>query len=190
MSLESGPRNDGWGELAGYLASLPREDREHFSRYAALDLPPGPDVDEIRELLWSYARTNLSATPASLLATAGAQAGFTGDAIFAIHAGRAALELAETASDRALAHVSLAQTHFKSRRQEEELALFEHHCRAAIEEGHSGTFCYERLATLYEYRGWLDEAEHICRRAVEVLEREDPRSVERFRKRLDRISSG
>lgn len=188
---ENGQQNGGWSELAGYLSSLGGEDRERFSRYAGLDLPAGPeDGERIPRLLGAYAWSNPADTPAGLLATTGAQAGFAGDAAFALRLGRASLELAETAADRALAHVSLAQTHFQSRRDEEELALFEHHCRAAIEDGHSGTFCYERLATLYEYRGWLDEAESVCRRAVEVLGREDPRSVGKFQKRLDRISGG
>ncbi|WP_047864588.1 hypothetical protein [Rubrobacter aplysinae] len=186
-----GPRGGGWGDLALYLISLPRDDRERFSRHAALDLPPDPEDEEaVTRLLEAYARGNPSDTPSGLLATTGAQAGFAGDAEFAVRAGRAALELAKTGGDRALAHVSLAQTHFQSRRREEELALFEHHCRAAVEEGHSGTFCYERLATLYEYRGWTNEAERICRSAVEVLGREDPRSVQKFQKRLDRLSGG
>lgn len=188
---EAVQRNGGWSELAGYLSSLGGEDRERFSRYAGLDLPASPEDEEaVSRLLESYATGNPSDTPAGLLATTGAQAGFAGDAAFALRLGRASLELAVTGGDLALAHVSLAQTHFQGRRDEEELALFEHHCRAAIAEGHSGTFCYERLATLYEYRGWLDEAESVCRRAVEVLGREDPRSVGKFQKRLDRLAEG
>jgi hypothetical protein len=188
---ENGQKNGGWSELAGYLSSLGGDDRERFSRYAGLDLPASPGNEEaVSELLESYAKSNPADTPAGLLATTGAQAGFAGDATFALRLGRASLELSRTADDRALANVSLAQTHFQGRRDEEELALFEHHCRAAIEDGHSGTFCYERLATLYEYRGWLDEAESVCRRAVEVLGREDPRSMGKFQKRLDRISEG
>lgn len=194
MASENGPESGGWRELAGYLAALSGEDRERFSRYAGFDLPADPVGEEgVSRSLAAYARTNPSDTPAGLLATTGAQAGFAGDAPFALRIGRAALqlsELSEASEDRALAHVSLAQTHFQGRRDEQELALFEHHCRAAIEEGHSGTFCYERLATLYEYRGWLDEAESVCRRAVEVLGREDPRSVGKFQKRLDRLSGG
>jgi len=181
----------GWRDLAGLLHSLPEEDRVLFSRYAALDLPPEPaGREEVSGVLAAYARSNPSDTPAGLLATTGAQAGFSGDRELALRLGRAALELAETEGDLALAHVSLAQTHFQSRRDEEQLALFERHCRAAIEQGHSGTFCYERLATLYEYRGWLDEAREVCSRAVEVLGQEDPRSVGRFQKRLDRLSTG
>lgn len=188
---ETGQKNVGWSELAGYLSSLVGEDRERFSRYAGLDLPSSPgDEEAVSRVLESYATSNPADTPAGLLATTGAQAGFAGDAAFALRLGRASLELAVTDEDRALAHVSLAQTHFQGRRDEEELALFEHHCRAAIEDGHSGTFCYERLATLYEYRGWLDEAESVCRRAIEVLGREDPRSVGKFQERLQRISGG
>lgn len=175
----------GWGALASYLASLPPEELEHFSRYAGLELPP--DEERIASALEAYAAGNPSDTPAGLLATTGAQAGFAGDAEFGVRVGRAALESSEGRGERALAHVSLAQTHFQSRREEEQLSLFEHHCRAAIEQGHSGTFCYERLATLYEYRGQLEEAVWICRRAVEALGAEDPRSVERFQKRLDRL---
>lgn len=188
---EKGQNHGGWSELAGYLSSLGGEDRERFSRYTGLDLPPSSEDEEaVSKVLKSYATSNPSDTPAGLLATTGAQAGFAGDAAFALRLGRASLELADTGGDLALAHVSLAQTHFQGRRDEEELALFEHHCRAAIAEGHSGTFCYERLATLYEYRGWLDEAESVCRRAVEILGREDPRSVSKFQKRLDRLVEG
>lgn len=186
--MENAPESGGWSELAGFLASLPEEDRDRFSRYAALELPA--EEEGIAATLSEYSRANPTDTPAGLLATTGAQAGFAGEADLARRSGRAALELSGTAEERALAHVSLAQTHFQSRREEEELALFERHCRAAIEEGHSGTFCYERLATLYEYRGRLAEAEWICRRAVEVLGREDPRSAQRFQKRLQRLSAG
>lgn len=177
----------GWRDLASYLASLSPEDLERLSRYAGLDLPP--DEERIASTLRTYAVGNPTDTPAGLLATTGAQAGFSGDAELGVRLGRAALELSESSGERTLAHVSLAQTHFQRRREEEELWLFEHHCRTAVEEGHSGTFCYERLATLYEYRGQLDEAAWICRRAVEALGAEDPRSVERFQKRLDRLST-
>jgi hypothetical protein len=54
---------------------------------------------------------------------------------------------------------------------------------------HAGTFCYERLAALYEYRGDREETAGVCRRAVEVLEASgDARSAERFRRRLQRLS--
>lgn len=178
----------GWSELAGFLAALSEEDRGRFSRYAGLDLPP--DEEGVARTLESYSASNPSDTPSGLLASTGAQAGFAGEPEFAVRIGRAALELAGSSQDRALAHVSLAQTHFQSRREEEELALFERHCRAAIDEGHAGTFCYERLATLYEYRGQLDEAERISRLAVEALREEDPRSVGKFEKRLRRLEEG
>lgn len=181
-------RERAWSEAAGFVASLSDEQRERFSRYAGLDLPP--DEESIARTLESYSASNPSDTPSGLLATTGAQAGFSGERDFGVEVGRAALDLAESRQDLALAHVSLAQTHFQRRREEEELALFEHHCRAAVSEGHAGTFCYERLATLYEYRGQLDEAERICRLAVEALEQEDPRSVEKFHKRLRRIEEG
>ncbi|CAN5156373.1 hypothetical protein BH24ACT19_BH24ACT19_05060 [soil metagenome] len=104
--------------------------------------------------------------------------------------GRAALDLAGGTEDLQLAHVSLAQTHFRNRRDEVELARFVEHCRAAIHAGHAGTFCYERLAVLYEYRGEREEAASVCRRAVEVLEAAgDPLSAARFRKRLGRLES-
>lgn len=177
----------GWREIARFLASLSTEDLERFSRYAGLDLPP--DEASIVSALEAYSAGNPSDTPAGLLATTGAQAGFAGDAELGVRVGRAALEMSEGREERTLAHVSLAQTHFQSRRKEEELSLFEHHCRAAVEDGHSGAFCYERLAALYEYRGRLDEAAWICRRAVEALGAVDPRSAERFQKRLDRLSA-
>lgn len=178
----------GWGEAAGFLAALPEEHRERFSHYAGLDLPP--DKEGIARTLEAYSVANPSDTPSGLLATTGAQAGFSGEREFGVEIGRAALDLAEDVRDSALAHVSLAQTHFQGRREERELELFEHHCRSAVEEGHAGTFCYERLSTLYEYRGWLDEAERICRLAVETLQQHDPRSVEKFQKRLRRIREG
>ena len=84
--------------------------------------------------------------------------------------GAAALEFAETPEERQLAHVCLALAHFQDRREEADLRAFEKHCRAAVDLGHAGTFCYERLAALYEYRGDREEAASICRHAVEVLE--------------------
>lgn len=184
--MEGGER--GWSEAAGFLAALPDEQRECFSHYAGLDLPP--DEEGIARTLEAYSASNPSDTPSGLLASTGAQAGFSGDREFGVRVGRAALDIAESQQDLALAHVSLAQTHFQNRREEEELALFERHCRAAVAEGHAGTFCYERLATLYEYRGQLDEAERVCRLAVEILEERDPRSVGKFQKRLRRIEEG
>ena len=104
--------------------------------------------------------------------------------------GAAALEAAESLEERQLAHVCLARIHFQDRREREELEAFEEHCRAAVRLGHAGTFCYERLATLYEYRGQLDEAERVCRLAVEALREEDPRSIGKFEKRLRRLEEG
>ena len=176
-----------WEELAAFLASLPDEDRARASSYGALGLPA--DAEGIATVLSAYAAENPSATPSALLATTGARAGTSGDLDLARTLGHAALDLAEEPEDLQLAHVSLAQTHFQNRRNEAGLAGFVEHCQAAIEAGHSGSFCYERLATLYEYRGQKQEALEICRRAVEVLEAAgDPRSAARFRKRLDRLS--
>ncbi len=176
-----------WEELASFLASLPDEERARVSSYAALGLPV--DAEDIAAVLWAYAVENPSATPSTLLATTGARAGTSGDLDLGRALGRAALQLAEGSEDLQLAHVSLAQTHFQNRRDEADLAAFIEHCRAAIEIGHAGSFCYERLATLYEYRGEKKEAAEICRRAIEVLEvAGDPRSATRFRKRLDRLS--
>jgi hypothetical protein len=178
---------DGWAELATFLASLPDEDRARVSSYAALVLPD--DEESIVTVLSVYAARNPTVTPSALLATTGAGAGAGGDLDFARTLGRVALDLAEEPEDRQLAHVSLAQTHFRNRRDEADLAGFIEHCRAAMHAGHAGTFCYERLAVLYEYRGEREEAAEICRRAVEVLEAAgDPRSADRFRKRLDRLS--
>ncbi len=178
-----------WNELAAFLASLPDEDRDRASSYAALGLPA--DAEGIAVALSAYAAENPSATPSALLATTGARAGASGDLELARMLGRAALDIAEGPEDLQLAHVSLAQTHFRNRRDEADLAGFVEHCRAAIEAGHSGSFCYERLAVLYEYRGEKEEAVEICHRAVEVLEAAgDPRSAARFRRRLDRLSAG
>ena len=175
-----------WDELATFLASLPDTDRARISSYAALGLPD--DAEGIAAVLSAYATENPSATPSVLLATTGARAGTSGDLDLARTLGRAALDLAEGPEDLQLAHVSLAQTHFHNRRNEAELAAFVEHCRVAIELGHAGSFCYERLATLYEYRGEKEEAAKICHRAIEVLEATgDPRSAARFRKRLDRL---
>lgn len=176
-----------WEELASFLASLPDEERARVSSYAALGL--SADAEDIATVLSAYTAENPSVTPSALLATTGAWAGTSGDFDLARALGRAALELAEGSEDLQLAHVSLAQTHFQNRRDEADLAAFVEHCRAAIEIGHAGSFCYERLATLYEYRGEKKEAAEICRRAIEVLEvAGDPRSAARFRKRLDRLS--
>jgi tetratricopeptide (TPR) repeat protein len=178
-----------WRELAAFLAALPDEDRVRASSHAALGLPA--DVESITAVLATYAAENPAATPSALLATTGARAGASGDLDLARALGRAALDLAEGSEDLQLAHVSLAQTHFRNRRDEADLAAFVEHCQAAIRAGHAGSFCYERLAVLYEYRGEREEAAEICRRAVEVLEAAgDPRSAARFRKRLDRLSHG
>ncbi len=177
-----------WEALASFLAALPEEDRARFSRYAALDLPEGPP-EALTATLMAYAAQNLTAS--DLLATTGARAAFSRDLDLARSLGAAALALAETPEERELAHVCLAQTHFQNRREEEDLLAFEEHCRAAIDLGHAGTFCYERLAALYEYRGDRKEALRVCRRAVEVLESTgDARSAERFRRRLQRLSGG
>ena len=176
-----------WDDLARFLGSLPPDDLGRISRYSSLDLTGGPEA--ISSALSAYARENPEATPSILLSTTCSQAAFARDMDLAHRIGPEALELAETDEERQLAHVSLAQLHFQNRREEEELEAFVEHCREAIRLGHAGTFCYERLAVLYEYRGQLEEAEEVCRRAVEVLEQAgDARSADRFRKRLERIS--
>lgn len=177
-----------WRELAAFLASLSPEELARFSAHAALDLPR--DEEETAAALEAYAEENPGATPSALLATTGARAGFSRDFELARKVGSAALELAETDEERQLAHVSLAQIHFQNRRDERELASFEEHCRAAVELGHAGTFCYERLAALYEYRREISEAVRICRRAVETLQSAgDSRSAEKFEKRLKRLEN-
>jgi thioredoxin-like negative regulator of GroEL len=176
-----------WDKLTTFLASLPDEDRTRFSSHAAVGLPA--DTEGIAAVLSAYATENPSATPSALLATTGARAGTSGDLDLARTLGHAALDLAEEPEDLQLAHVSLAQTHFQNRRDEADLKAFVEHCWAAIEAGHAGSFCYERLAALYEYWGEKKEAAKICRRAIEVLEAAgDPRSATRFRKRFDRLS--
>ena len=118
-----------WEILASFLADLPDEDRERFSAHAALDLPEGNTEDIFRHLQ-TYAGASPGATPSSLLATTGAQAGATGDRSLALTLGRAALDLADNPGDLGLAHVCLAQTHFRNRGDREELASFVEHCRA------------------------------------------------------------
>ena len=175
-----------WETLASFLAALPDEDRERFRAYAALDLPEGRE--DVLRTLRSYGADG-GMSPSSLLATTGAQAGAGGDLDLALTLGRAALDLADTTEDRGLAHVCLAQTHFRRRRDGEQLASFVEHCRAAVAAGHAGTFCYERLAVLYEYRGETVEARGVCLRAIEALSAAgDDRSAARFRKRLEKLS--
>ena len=179
-----------WENMASFLAALEDEDRERFSTYAALDLPDG-DAESILRTLHAYADASEDASPSSLLATTGAQAGAAGEVGLAVTLGRAALELARTPEDLGLAHVCLAQTHFRRRGDAEELARFVEHCKKAVAAGHAGTFCYERLAVLYEYRGERGEAAEICRLAVEALSAAgDDRSATRFRKRLERLARG
>ncbi len=113
-------------------------------------------------------------------------AGTTRDMDFAFFIGEAALDMAEVPEERQLAHVCLAQTHFRVRKDPEHLAAFEGHCEKAIELGAAGTFCYERLATLYEYRKEYGRAAEVSRKAVEALSG-DERSVGRFRERLGRV---
>ncbi len=163
-SGDGGAARSRWEELAAFLTSLSDKDRVRVSSHAALDLPD--DEEGIAAVLAAYAAGSSSSTPSTLLATTGARAGASGDLDLARTLGRAALELAGGAEDLQLAHVSLAQMHFKNRRDEAELARFVEHCRAAIRAGHAGTFCYERLAVLLEYRGEREEAASICRRAV------------------------
>lgn len=175
-----------WDDLTEYLAALPHEDLDRFSRQAALGLHP--NRESVAATLRAYADENSDATPSGFLASTASQAGFAGEEDFARRMGNAALEFAGTDEERQLAHVSLAQIHFRNRREEEELAAFERHCRAAVELGHAGTFCYERLATLYEYRGEIEDAISVCRRAVEALGGVgDHRSAERFWGRLERL---
>ena len=175
-----------WEELARFLASLSQEDLDRFSRHAALDVPADPETAVAA--LRAYVDENPDTTPSVLLASTASQASFAGEGDFARRMGAVSLEFAETDDERQLAHVSLAQVHFKNRREEEELAAFERHCRAAVDLGHAGTFCYERLATLYEYRGEIEDAIVICRRAVEALGgAEDYRSAGRFEGRLERL---
>ena len=175
-----------WEPLASFLATLGDEARSRFSLHADLDLPE--NSESILLTLRAYATVNQGVTPSSLLSTTGMQSGASGDVELAVTLGHAALETADEPGDAGLAHVCLAQTHFRRRRDAEELARFVEHCRAAISAGHAGTFCYERLAVLYEYQGQTGEAIEVCRRAAEVLGGAgDERSAARFRKRLGRL---
>lgn len=176
----------GWRDLTGYLAVLAPEDRDRAGRYAALGLPE--DAEGIERALLAFAAESPGATPAVFLATTGAQAGAAGDPDLAVRLGRAALDLASSEEDLRLAHASLAQTHFRNRREEEHLEAFVEHCWEAVRRGHAGNFCYERLAVLYEFRGDREAAREVCRRAIGALEAAgDARSAARFRKRLERL---
>ena len=181
-----------WEDLAAYLAALPERDRRLFARHAGLAGPDVPgDPPAALAVLRAYAQNDPAATPSGLLAIAGAQAGAGGEPELARGLGTEALALAATAEERQLGHVCLAQTLFRNRGDAEDLAGFEEHCRAAVDLGHAGTFCYERLAVLYEFRGEREAAIRICRRAVEILGAGDPggdpRSAGRFQRRLERL---
>jgi tetratricopeptide (TPR) repeat protein len=174
-----------WSELAEFIAALDAEDRAKVGRYAFLELPE--NAGEI-ELLLS-APENPAATPAQFVSNVISQAASARDLDLARKLGPVALDAAETPGDLQLAHASLAQAYFQNRRDPESAKSFEKHCRAAIEAGHAGTFCYERLAALYEYRGDLEEALRISHRAAEVLRAAgDERSAARFEKRAERLS--
>ncbi|MEW6638191.1 MAG: hypothetical protein AB1425_15400 [Actinomycetota bacterium] len=178
-----------WEDLAGYLAGLSGEDRDGFSRHAALDIPEQENA--VCGTLRAYAAGDPAATPSVLLAATAMRAAHSRDLDLARRLGAAALEFSETVEERQLAHVALAQAHFQNRRDEEELSRFEEHCLAAVELGHAGTFCYERLAALYEFRGQREEAARISRRAAEVLRAAgDERAAARFERRLRRLSGG
>lgn len=178
----------GWADLEALISTLPPDDRGLLGRFTALDLPEDPDA--VASALRAYARQSPDSAPSVLLAAAGAQAAQAGKEDFARRIGGAALDLAASSEERRIAHVCLAQTHFRRRREAAELDAFIAHCRAAVDLGHPGTFCYERLAVLYEYRGDLDGAVEICRRAVEALSGAgDARSAGRFQSRLDRLSA-
>ncbi|QYJ17057.1 hypothetical protein Rxycam_02894 [Rubrobacter xylanophilus DSM 9941] len=167
-------------ETAAFLAGLSPRERESFFRFSGVELPSDP-VEAERRL------AEAPVEPVALLATAAARAaGEVPD--LARRLGEAALHLARSREERQLAHVCLAQVHFRLRRDPEELAAFERHCKEAMDLGHAGSFCYERLAALYEYEGRYEEAVRVCERAVEVLGRAgDELSARRFQGRLDRL---
>lgn len=178
----------GWVDFADIISNLSPDNRALLSSFTALDLPEDPTA--VADTLRAYAEQSPDGTPAVLLATAGSQAAQAGEEDFARRVGGLALGLAATSEERRIAHVCLAQTHFRRRREAAELEAFVMHCRAAMDLGHTGTFCYERLAVLYEYRGELDDAIEICRRAIEALfGAGDYRSAKRFQSRLDRLST-
>jgi hypothetical protein len=83
-----------WETLASFLLALDEEDRERFAIHADLDLAEGGPEGILRALL-AHADCSQGASPSSLLATTGAQAGAAGDGDFAVTLGRAALDLAE-----------------------------------------------------------------------------------------------
>lgn len=166
-------------DMQELLGSLSPQERRLTTHYAGFDL----EDDDIEGF-----RRERGISESELLSATASQAAFGGDEALAQRLGQAALELAAADAERQLAHISLAQLHYRNRRDPQELESFEHHCRRAIELGHEGTFCYERLAVLYEYRGDIDAAKRICEKAVEALEgARDARSARRFRERLGRL---
>jgi hypothetical protein len=183
MSSRDDSTRKPWNEAATFLASLPDEQREAFSRHSNIVLPE--DAEGIEAALLAHASEN-GGTPAELFASTGAMAGSSRETDFAVSIGEAALEMSETPEERGLSHVCLAQTHFRLRKDAAHLAAFEKHCFEAVELGTAGTFCYERLAALYEYRKEYERAAEVSRRAIDALAG-DERSVERFRERLARL---
>ncbi|AHY46028.1 Hypothetical Protein RradSPS_0745 [Rubrobacter radiotolerans] len=178
-------RDGRWREAADFVASLGAEDQEALGREIGTPVPEDPE--EALEVLRLIGGED--STPSDALALAGVRVATSGERELSRRLGQAAAELAQTPEERQLAHACLAQSAFKFRKDPQSLADFERHCREAMDLGHAGTFCYERLAVLYEYRGETEEAIEVCRRAERVLAAAgDPRSAESFRERAEKIA--
>ncbi|WP_119068973.1 hypothetical protein [Rubrobacter indicoceani] len=181
-----GQISEGWRDLAHYLSALAAGERESVSAQTGWRLSEDPE-ETLRMLaatldLLDGAASDFAALAGVRLALEG------GDRGLATKLGEVAVQLAGSVGERQLAHACLAQSAFRFRKDPESLAAFERHCEAAIALEHAGTFCYERLAVLYEYRGETESAVEVCEKAAAALSASgDGRSAERFRKKAQAI---
>jgi hypothetical protein len=161
--------NLNWDGLATFLVSLSNEGRARFSCYTAVNLPAG--VEGISAVLSAYAAENPTATPSTLLATTGAWAGTSGDLVLARPYLMSCGSRPRRRARRPSVCPRLARADPSSELSQRGGSHgFVRHCRAAIEDGHARSFCYERMAVLYEHRAEKKEVAKPCRRAIEILE--------------------
>lgn len=179
------PKDDAWRDLIAHLSALDAEDRETLSRHTGTAISEDPDATE--KALRGSGTTDGS--PAEFIALVGLRVGLEdADRGLATRLGGVSVQLSVSVGERQLAHACLAQTAFKFRKDPRSLAVFEEHCSEAMALGHAGTFCYERLSVLYEYRGEVGRAIEVCRRAEAALSGAgDTRSAGRFREKAESI---